>query len=275
MRLLRTSRVLRDCVPVPRSRPPLGPKPGPIRRRRFRPDRGESLLTIGPVGVPLLVALASAAASSTSEPAKEESGNGFQLTTVHVATAAALLACVTTVYAVRTYYARRNERKADEKSTNQFELAKAYRAASAELDAYQSAIADTDSALERLQSIRRGNNISERRELRLQRGAFAGDERMLDTYQRLLKRFLSVVDASHGHVRALRELVPLAAAHRPNIITTELLDHLVAADVSIQRILRDKQILLEDVEASVAEMMKSAFTTPEPRRGNPEDLPPV
>jgi hypothetical protein len=38
---------------------------------------------------------------------------------------------------------------------------------------------------------------------------------------------------------------------------------------------RDKQILLEDVEASVAEMMKSAFTTPEPRRGNPEDLPPV
>jgi hypothetical protein len=236
----------------------------PGRRDRWCRLRDLSLL-IAAIPTPLLmVGVAWPTTTENLLPAGKGRHQGFHFTPLEFQAAVAVFAFVTAVYAVRTYYARLRERRADERATNQFEQARAAQKAMAELSEFRSAVADTDRALTRLQGFRRENQISAHRPLRLSRSAF-DDGRLADNYQQLQRTFISACKATLGHVATMRELLPLAAVHKPDAFNDDVMNALVQAE-SLRRILKDRKIPLEDVEELVALTSAAVFpVTKEPQ----------
>lgn len=226
---------------------------------------------IAAIPAPLLILSAAWATKiENALPAKKGRQLGFHFTSLEFQAGIAMLAFVTAVYAVRTYYARIRERRADEKAKNPLERATAAQKALAELSAFRSAVADTDRALTRLQEFRRDNQISARRPVRLPRKAFADDVHLAVNYRGLRRRFIGACNTTLGHVATIRELVPLAAAHEPDAFNDEVTNALMRAE-SLRRIVKDRKMPLEDAEELLALISAATFPVPKDQSHDPKD----
>jgi hypothetical protein len=226
---------------------------------------------IAAIPTPLLMAGAAWATTTENKlPAGKGKSPGFHFTALEFQAAVAVFAFITAVYAVRTYYARIRERRADERATNQFEQARAAQEALAELSAFKSAVADLDRALAQVQEFRRENQISAHRPVRLPRSAFGGNGRLAGNCKRLQSRLITACKTALGHVATIQELVPLAAVHKPDSFNDEVMNALVQAE-SLRRVLKDKKIPLEDVEELVAMTSTAVFPVTKDQPQEPRD----
>lgn len=242
------------------------------RRRDLRRSLQDLCLTIAAIPAPLLIAsVAWVTAIENRVPHAKGKDEGFHPTSLELQAAAAVFVFVTAVYAVRTYYARIRERRADERAANPFEQARAAQKALAELSEFKSAVADADRALTRLQQFRRDNSISAYRPVRLPRSTFADDDRLAGNYQGHQRRFIDACKTTLGHVATMRELLPLAAAHKPDAFNDEVMKALVHAE-SLGRILKDRKIPLEDAEELVALTSAAVFPVTRDQPNDPQDL---
>jgi len=69
----------------------------------------------------------------------------------------------------------------------------------------------------------------------------------------------------------MRELAPLAAANKPDIFNDEVLNALVHAE-SLRRILKDREIPLEDAEELVALTSAAVFPVTKDQPHDPKDV---
>jgi hypothetical protein len=240
---------------------------GPGRRGRRRCLRDLSLM-IAAVPTPLL--MMGAVWTTTNESllsAGKAKRQGFHFTPLEVQAAVAVFALVTAVYAVRTYYTRLGERRADERATNQLEQARAAQKALVELSEFRSDAVDTNRALTRLRGFRQDNQIAAHRPLRLPRSVFADDDRIANIYQQLQRTFIRACKATLGHIDTMRELGTLAAAHKPDAFSDEVMNAFVQAE-SLRRIMTDRKIPLEDVENIVAQTIAAIFPA---KKDQPQD----
>lgn len=220
-----------------------------------------------------------AATIEAAAPRRQGGHKAFHLTSLEVISASAMIALVAAaigligvVYAIRTYNANHRERAAKEKSASPLEQARAAKAASAELSAFRSAVADADWALRQLQQLRSDNKIPIYRELRLANDALAPDNYLAATYQRLLRRLMDICSTMLERVVTLDELIPLAAVHQPLVFTTDVMNLLANAESALQRILSDKKMPLEQAEGLIAQISTATFQVTGERPSDPQDL---
>jgi hypothetical protein len=242
------------------------------RRRDLRRNLEDLCLTIAAIPAPLLIAgVAWVTTIENRIPHTKGRPQGFRLTSLELQGAAALFVFVTAVYAVRTYYARIRERRADERAANPVEQARAAKNALAELSEFKSAVADMDRALTRLQEFRRDNLISAHRPIWLPRSTFGGDDRLTYNYQGHQRRFIDSCRTTLEHVAVMQKLAPLAAAHNPDVFNDDVMKALVDAE-PLSRILKDRDILLEDAEELVALTSAAVFPITRDQPNDPKDV---
>jgi hypothetical protein len=242
------------------------------RRRDLRRNLEDLCLTIAAIPAPLLIAgVAWVTTIENRIPHTKGRPQGFRLTSLELQDAAALFVFVTAVYAVRTYYARIRERRADERAANPVEQARAAKNALAELSEFKSAVADMDRALTRLQEFRRDNLISAHRPIWLPRSTFGGDDRLTYNYQGHQRRFIDSCRTTLEHVAVMQKLAPLAAAHNPDVFNDDVMKALVDAE-PLSRILKDRDILLEDAEELVALTSAAVFPITRDQPNDPKDV---
>ena len=182
---------------------------------------------------------------------------GFHLTSVEVGATGTIIAAVVAVYTIRRFYDGRQARR-------KIAQAKAARDAQNELSALKVVIADSDRELERLGKLRRENGISPSRELRLPRRSFAGDKRLAEAHQRQLRSFNDTCQGALDRIAGIDKLLLLAVEHDSHVFDPDVMQALVGAKSSFERIRKDGKIDFAEAEQLVASI-KGAF----PAEGSP------